>query len=89
MAAEIALFAIHSSLSGNQNILQVNLVCFDDENYDIYRSLNQQMLPVREYYHFYNHDPNLAEKLILLALINLLGIVSNTPLSYCANHGVK
>ncbi|MDX7985909.1 O-acetyl-ADP-ribose deacetylase [Xenorhabdus sp. 12] len=41
LAAEIALSAIHSSLSRNQNILHVNLVCFDDENYEIYRSLNQ------------------------------------------------
>ncbi|PHM36759.1 orf1a polyprotein [Xenorhabdus mauleonii] len=41
LAAEIALAAIHSSLSLNPNILQVNLVCFDDENYGIYRSLNQ------------------------------------------------
>ncbi|AOM42713.1 O-acetyl-ADP-ribose deacetylase [Xenorhabdus hominickii] len=41
LAAEIALAAIHSSLSINQNILQVNLVCFDNENYGIYRTLNQ------------------------------------------------
>ncbi|MEX0446604.1 O-acetyl-ADP-ribose deacetylase [Xenorhabdus sp. SGI246] len=44
MAAEIALETIHSNLSINQNILQVNLVCFDDENYDIYRSLTQPLL---------------------------------------------
>nr|WP_280176108.1 macro domain-containing protein [Xenorhabdus budapestensis] len=44
MAAKIALETIHSSLSINQNILQVNLVCFDDENYDIYRSLTQPPL---------------------------------------------
>ncbi|PHM69372.1 orf1a polyprotein [Xenorhabdus sp. KJ12.1] len=40
LAAEIALEVIHSRLFDNQNILQVNLICFDDENYDIYRSLN-------------------------------------------------
>lgn len=38
---EIALEVIHSGLLANQNILRVNLVCFDDENYEIYRSLNE------------------------------------------------
>ncbi|MBC8953982.1 hypothetical protein [Xenorhabdus sp. PB62.4] len=38
---EIAFKVIHSGLLANQNILHVNLVCFVDENYEIYRSLNE------------------------------------------------
>ncbi|MDC9613978.1 hypothetical protein PSI19_08845 [Xenorhabdus khoisanae] len=41
LAAEIALEVIYSGLLANQNILRVNLVYFDDENYEIYRSLNE------------------------------------------------
>ncbi|CDL82931.1 macro domain-containing protein [Xenorhabdus szentirmaii] len=40
LAAEIALESVYSALSDNPDILQINLVCFDDENYGIYRSLN-------------------------------------------------
>nr|WP_319924936.1 hypothetical protein [Xenorhabdus sp. Reich] len=41
LVAEIALEAIYSSLLNNQNILQVNFVCFCDDNYEIYYSLSQ------------------------------------------------
>ncbi|EJL92551.1 O-acetyl-ADP-ribose deacetylase [Pantoea sp. GM01] len=42
LAAEIALGVIDQCLHDNPNIEQVNLVCFDEENYDIYSKMLAQ-----------------------------------------------
>lgn len=42
LAAEIALGVINQCLHDNPNIEQVNLVCFDEENYDIYSKMLAQ-----------------------------------------------
>ena len=39
LAAEIALAVIDQCLRENANIEQVNLVCFDEENYDLYSKI--------------------------------------------------
>ncbi|CDG16689.1 conserved protein of unknown function [Xenorhabdus doucetiae] len=41
LVSEIRLAVIRTGLSVSQNILQVNLKCFEYENSDIYLSLNQ------------------------------------------------
>lgn len=38
-AAEIALSVIHDELSRNDRIRQVNIVCFEEDNYQIYHEL--------------------------------------------------
>ena len=42
-AASIALKAIKNCLSKSKNIEQVIIVCYDDENYDIYKELIKNM----------------------------------------------
>ena len=42
-AADIAWRTVSEFLSGNESILGVTFVCFDEENYKIYESLSQTM----------------------------------------------